>query len=193
MDAEGLRAQDDAFSRFGSYVALFQKLANARNDDACPGQQRVRFIPGNERSIIAIVAVNEHLFPHDHASSTRDARDSSASSRVDFGAWPEAFDDGDVAFGQCVLLFTRVIKCAVQLDVVEPDPVRLRDQFQGANLVQEKRLHLIRRKLDVTASEIATAPWSRMRAQPHTLLLRQTNARLHRCEIAPVPAASDVG
>src|SRR5437762_8919890 len=94
MDAEGLRAQDDAFSRFGSYVALFQKLANARNDDPCPGQQRVRFIPGNERSIIAIVAVNEHLFPHDHASSTRDARDSSASSRVDFGAWPEAFEIG---------------------------------------------------------------------------------------------------
>ena len=156
MNAEGLRAQGNAFSRFGSYVALFQKLANARNDDARPGQQRVRFIPGNERSIIAIVAVNERLFPHDQPTWTRDARDSSASSRVDFGAWPETFDDGDVAFGQCVFLFTGVIKRAVQLDVVEPDPIRLRDQFQGADLVQEKRLHLIRRKVDVTASEIAT-------------------------------------
>jgi len=53
MNAEGLRAQGDAFPRLGSYVALFQKLANSRNGDACPGQQRVRFIPGNECSIIA--------------------------------------------------------------------------------------------------------------------------------------------
>ena len=176
MNAEGLWAQGDAFPRLGSYVALFEKLADARNDDARPDQQRVRLIPGNERSIIVIVAVNERFFPHNHARSTRNARDSSAGSRVDFGAWPEAFDDGDVAFGQCGFLFTGVIKRAVQLDVVEPDPVRLRNQFQGADLVQEKRLHLILRKLDVTASEIAAAQWSRMRAHPHILLLRQTNA-----------------
>src|SRR2546430_8072328 len=135
MNAEGLRAQGNAFSRFGSYVALFQKLANARNDDACPGQQRVRFIPGNERSIIAIVAVNERLFPHNHSTSTRDARDSSASSRVDPGAWPEAFDDGDVAFGQCVFLFTRVIKRAVQLDVVERSEEHTSELQSQSNLV----------------------------------------------------------
>ena len=192
MNAERSRAQDKMLSSLRGYLARFQEPANARNKNSYASQQRVGFIPGNKRSIIAITAVGKGFFPYDQPGSTRNAHDATFRARVDFYLRPKAFHHRDIAFGQGVVFFARVIKGPVEFDVVKRDAISPSDPFQRADLVQEKQLHLMRRRARVTAAKVASAPRPRMGAQSDAVLFCKTDARFHRRQIPRVPAASKV-